>query len=116
MPALTEIVTFLESFLWVFPPPPQVRYAPPVTEHVSLHGKSICKNMGVWGCKYYASTKLGGGGHKRRRSHFLVIDDNNAIKSGVFYSLTWGGLGGGVAIFRKTPQLIDLFYCKKIVH
>ena len=37
------------------PPPPRVRYAPPVTQHVSLHCKSICKNKarasGEGGCK-----------------------------------------------------------------
>ena len=27
------------------PPPPPVLYAPPVTEHVELHIKSLCKNM-----------------------------------------------------------------------
>ena len=32
------------SFPFV-PPPPPVRYAPLVTEHVSLHSKSLCKNM-----------------------------------------------------------------------
>ena len=28
-----------------FPFVPPVRYAPPVTEHVPLHSKSLCKNM-----------------------------------------------------------------------
>ena len=31
---------------------------PPVTEHVPLHSKSLCKSL----CKLYAPTKLGGGG------------------------------------------------------
>ena len=31
------------SFPFVLP----VRYAPPVTEHVSLHSKSSCKNMAL---------------------------------------------------------------------
>ena len=37
---------------------------PPVTEHVSLHSKSLCKNIAraSGGCKLYAPTKLGGGG------------------------------------------------------
>ena len=26
-------------------PPPPVRYAPPDTDHVSLHSKSLCKNF-----------------------------------------------------------------------
>ena len=32
---------------------PPVRYAPPVTEHVSLHSKSLCKNIAraSGGCK-----------------------------------------------------------------
>ena len=52
------------------PPPPPVRYAPPVTEHVSLHSKSLSKNIaresGVannmhplsWGAQTEKDTKL----------------------------------------------------------
>ena len=32
---------FVGCFLFV----PSVRYAPPVTEHVPLHSKPLCKNM-----------------------------------------------------------------------
>ena len=37
---------------------------PPITEHVSLQGKSLSENMAraSGGCKKYAPTKLGGGG------------------------------------------------------
>ena len=36
-----------------FVPPPQVRYAPPVTEHVPLNSKSLFENMArvFGGCK-----------------------------------------------------------------
>ena len=45
-----------------------VRYAPPVTENVPLHSKSLCKNMALasGGCKYIAPTKLGGSTNGKR--------------------------------------------------
>ena len=44
-------IVFLDQFHLC--PPPPVRYAPPVTEHVSLNSKSLCKNMAraSGGCK-----------------------------------------------------------------
>ena len=43
---------YLDLFL-LSPPPPPVRYAPPVTEHVPLHSNFLCKNMAraSGGCK-----------------------------------------------------------------
>ena len=41
-----RLVVELFSILYNFPfVPPLVRFAPPVTEHVPLHSKSLCKNM-----------------------------------------------------------------------
>ena len=62
-----------ESDLFRFcPPPPQyVMSLPPITQHVSLHSKSLCKNMarasgggGAWQliCVFWDA------GHKRKRS------------------------------------------------
>ena len=57
------------SNLDLFPFVPPVRYAPPVTEHVSLHCKNIARPSG--GCKYYALIKLMR--HKMKRfSNFYV--------------------------------------------
>ena len=59
--------------------PPQYVMLPPVTEHVSLHCKSLCKNIAraSGGCKQYAPTKLGGGGGgtngKDPKNHQLKI-------------------------------------------
>ena len=46
-------IVFLDHFHLCPPPPPPIRYAPPVTEHVSLNSKSLCKNMAraSGGCK-----------------------------------------------------------------
>ena len=56
-----------------FVPPPPVRYAPPVTEHVPLHGISSCKNMarasggGGMGCK---TKRRGGAQTEKIRNSF----------------------------------------------
>ena len=55
--AQTEMTPFLDLFSLC--PPPQYVMRPPVSEHVSLHSKSLSKNMAraSGGCKY-APTKL----------------------------------------------------------
>ena len=50
---------YIHKFIRIFsvcappPPPPQYVMLPPVTEHVSLHSKSLCKNIAraSGGCK-----------------------------------------------------------------
>ena len=68
-----EMITEAEigSFPFVPPPPPQYVMLPQVTEHVSLHSKSLCKNIArsSGGCKQYAPTKLGGTNGKDPRNH-----------------------------------------------
>ena len=56
-------ITKLGSFSFV----PPVRYAPPVTEHVSLHSNQLFENTS-W--KKYASTKLGAQTEKIRKLNF----------------------------------------------
>ena len=63
-------------------PPPPVRYAPPVTEHVPLHSKSLCKNMACASerCKYYAPAKLGGGGTNGKDPAFIYENKKRGLK------------------------------------
>ena len=55
-----------------FVPPPQYVMRPPFKEHVSLHAKSLCKNM---------ACASGGGGHKRKRSRFSCANDRKVLLS-----------------------------------
>ena len=45
--AICDVVKYLGSFPFV---PPQYVMRPPVTEHVPLHSKSLCKNHVRLGC------------------------------------------------------------------
>ena len=50
---VTDDIFLIGSFPFVPPPPPQYVMRPPVTEHVPLHSKSLCKNIAraSGGCK-----------------------------------------------------------------
>ena len=57
-----NISLLVATFFGYFPFVPPVRYANPITEHVPLHSKLLCKNIAraSGGCKKYAPTMPGG--------------------------------------------------------
>ena len=62
-------------FPFVPPPPPSTLCPPPpVTEHVSLHCKSVCKNMAraSGGAKNMHPLSWEGEGHTRKRSNSRI--------------------------------------------